>query len=802
MKKIYSSLLLSFFVLTTNAQSWNVGTGPSGIPLHTNLAGAQVEQSLCVTSVRDGIIYVWRDNRTGSNGQDIYAQKYTLCGTPVWAATGVLICNAPANQTIPQICPDGSDGAIITWDDNRIGNDDIYAQHINGQGLTQWLLNGVVISNGTGNQQIPQIISDGNGGAIIAWEDNRSGNYDIYAQRVTSAGAMLWTANGAQVCVTSGNQNDLALATDSANGCFITWEDNRPTNLGVDIYAQHMNPSGTPLWTANGLQLTTNSGNQTDPCVANTMGGTATFAWAEPSGVGQTINALKLNSLGTALPGWNLPNGNIAGNAITESTNPGTASRPKIAADKVGGCYISYRSNYSSGDKDILTSWMNANGTPNACQGNCISNVEITAFSTDVEDNHDITADGCGGAVNTFEQRNAPTIVGYRKYSTSTIYASQGTGTREIPFITALCGIEYLVWQDQRTGTLGGDDLYIGGTSSNSPPALLNCSLTPTLPNNSCCAAPMNANSCFGSTVVFTVALPGGLFNSFTFYDGNTVIQTGSSNVLSTSSLSVGPHAITVVAATASGCSTNSSNIINITVLALPNIQAFATNTTICAGDPVSINAVGGVSYIWNPGNLTGSSVVVFPSTSTTYTVTGTDANGCSNTATMPITVNPLPNVSMNAQSTATCVTLNVDPLTGTPSGGTFSGTGVSGNNFDPSAAGTGTFTITYTFTDVNGCTNTATTQITVNSCTGIEYTQTPPAFDIYPNPFSDAVTVEFGQADVYKVEICNVVGEIVYSSTLKTQHSDIHLGQLGSGVYFIKVSSGSGSTTKKIVKE
>jgi len=63
----------------------------------------------------------------------------------------------------------------------------------------------------------------------------------------------------------------------------------------------------------------------------------------------------------------------------------------------------------------------------------------------------------------------------------------------------------------------------------------------------------------------------------------------------------------------------------------------------------------------------------------------------------------------------ATNTRSSLEPLIGTPAGGTFSGTGVVGGSFDPATAGVGTTTITYTITDANGCTGVATTDIVVN---------------------------------------------------------------------------------------
>ncbi len=99
--------------------------------------------------------------------------------------------DASSSQLYPTIVSDGSGGAIITWQDGRSGNVDIYAQRINASGAVQWTADGVAISTASNNQLIPTIVSDGSGGAIITWQDYRSGTTpDIYAQRVRSDGLL------------------------------------------------------------------------------------------------------------------------------------------------------------------------------------------------------------------------------------------------------------------------------------------------------------------------------------------------------------------------------------------------------------------------------------------------------------------------------------------------------------------------------------------------------------------------------------------------------------------------------------
>lgn len=101
----------------------------------------------------------------------------------------------------------------------------------------------------------------------------------------------------------------------------------------------------------------------------------------------------------------------------------------------------------------------------------------------------------------------------------------------------------------------------------------------------------------------------------------------------------------TVTGTAANGCTDTA--LANISINALPNINITPTAITICQGSTVSLTATGGISYLWNPaGSLSssvGSVVSSNPSSTTTYTVTGTDSNGCNSTRTVMVTVNPIP---------------------------------------------------------------------------------------------------------------------------------------------------------------
>ncbi|MBS1620210.1 MAG: HYR domain-containing protein, partial [Bacteroidetes bacterium] len=199
-------------------------------------------------------------------------------------------------------------------------------------------------------------------------------------------------------------------------------------------------------------------------------------------------------------------------------------------------------------------------------------------------------------------------------------------------------------------------------------------------------------------------------------YSGDGV--NSGTGVFTPSVAGVGAHTITYSYTDANGC-TNSCTF-TITVNALPVVTC-PTDFAVCVNAAV-INLYGESPVIGTySGDGVNSGTGVFtPSVAGvgahTITYSYTDANGCTNSCTFTITVNALPVVTCPTDF-AVCVNDASFALTGgSPSGGTYSGAGVSAGNFDPLVAGAGAHTITYTYTDLNGCTNSCTFTITVNA--------------------------------------------------------------------------------------
>jgi hypothetical protein len=142
--------------------------------------------------------------------------------------------------------------------------------------------------------------------------------------------------------------------------------------------------------------------------------------------------------------------------------------------------------------------------------------------------------------------------------------------------------------------------------------------------------------------------------------------------------------------------------------------------------------------------------------------------------------------------------------LSGTPVGGTFTGTGVSGNLFDPSISGTGTFTITYTYSDLNTCPATASQTVDVSTCTGIKEASNGNSFVIFPNPTSGNFYIDFksNTIDNASVEVYDAIGKLVLTEKINTSLISISLDQYTKGIYSVRIKNNGTYHVTRIIKE
>lgn len=261
---------------------WAVN-GISICPATTN----QIDPKI-ISDGSGGAIIMWIDNRTNINENDVYAQRITANGTLKWSTSGLAVCAIYRRQQIATIEPDGNGGAIIAWTDDRDTvstprTSDVYIQRIDSSGNRLWATDGVPISIGPGNQQAPELFSSGDGGAIISWHDTRNGssNRDIYAQRVDPSGSILWSTNGISICNEVNDQDHMRLISDGTDGVIVSWEDEREGGNNRHVYAQRVRSTGSVQWTNNGVAISVASGLKSFSQILPFGTGDAIITWGD-----------------------------------------------------------------------------------------------------------------------------------------------------------------------------------------------------------------------------------------------------------------------------------------------------------------------------------------------------------------------------------------------------------------------------------------------------------------------------------------------------------------------------------------
>ena len=315
-----------------------------------------------------GAIIAWQDHRAGK--WDIYAQRVSAAGECLWAADGVAVRalpGTPGDANYPRIISDGAGGAIIAWHDGRSGSKcDIYAQRVTSSGSVSWLTDGVAVRalpDTQGDATYVDVVSDGSGGAIVSWRDYRSGNkWDIYAQRVDSGGQTRWTSEGVGVRSSVSSRGDATLqriASDGSGGAVVTWQDYRSL-YNYEIYAQRVDAAGRRCWASDGKAISGGGGTGAyaiNPDISEGSAGGAVITWQE-NRTGGIWEIYAQRLDQRGNPAWNAGGVNV-------SNNPralGDAQDPRISLDPSGGAVITWR-DYRSGKKwDIYAQGVDPSG--------------------------------------------------------------------------------------------------------------------------------------------------------------------------------------------------------------------------------------------------------------------------------------------------------------------------------------------------------------------------------------------------------------------------------------------------------
>lgn len=344
---------------------------PSG-PTHAIATGTA--QPVLIGAVDDGsggLVVAWSDYRNGTANPFIYAQRLDPTGAPLWGAAGVPVCTAGGFRVGTGIVTDGAGGAIIAWSDARVPlQADAYVQRVSAAGVPQWAANGITVGATPWRRILPHVAADATGGVIISWmesvpapADTQSTPDSLYAQRIDAIGVRHWgadgslysvgapgvrtlsqqvvagTANGALLLsheLTSTGNSLLAftsalrvhrldgsgatmwgaqgvtvrtgsllapldggqMVADGSGGIYVAWTDGR--SGATDVYAQHLDASGTPQWTSGGVGVCTAPGWQTLTGLTRDPSGDLYLVWDDARGTDSDVYAQRLNASGAA----------------------------------------------------------------------------------------------------------------------------------------------------------------------------------------------------------------------------------------------------------------------------------------------------------------------------------------------------------------------------------------------------------------------------------------------------------------------------------------------------------------------
>ncbi|HEY1041091.1 MAG TPA: hypothetical protein VGF30_16885, partial [Bacteroidia bacterium] len=721
---IFKNYVLFFFLVLINSVAlaqWS--TNPTVNNVIANPTGSQTEIN-AIADGNSGAISVWTDFRAGSTS-DIYVQKIDSSGVVKWGINGTVLCNEVESQSQAAICADGYGGAIIVWVDNRSGtNTDIYAQRIDANGIAQWATNGVAVCTNSTNQYSPKVITDGFGAALIAWSDSRNGNTDIYAQSldIFNSGNPNWTTDGVDICSASGAQTGHKLVSDGNSGAIIAWQDKRQF-LNDNIYAQRVDFSGSVQWAVNGVVVCNATGNQGSVDIAPNGNNGAIIIWEDLRNSQYDIFASEIDFQG--IEQWNT-------NGESICTNPGNQRYPKLIFDISGNYFCTWQDD-AAGDNDIYAQKVDMSG--NLVWNS--SGIAVVA-EVDFQVSPSIVPDNLGGVIISWQDyRNGS---GY-----GDIYAQKlddagnpgwqpdgvavATATDEQGPFVLVSNNSYgaiLVWTDNRLQTetdIYAQRIYKEGylcvpISVHLGTDIEQCA-GPVLTLDAGNVGAVYAWSTGESTQTISlstsgsynvlVTAPGGCYNrdtvnvvindlpvvnlgaDITQCGGNVALDAGNtgasylwSNLVTTQTIQVSTGGTYIVEVTDGNACTNKDTI-DVVIHNVPMVNLGA-DVTQCSGT-VALDAQNtGLTFLWSTGSANQTITV---SATGTYSVMVTDGNGCFNSDTVSVIINTLPNVIYIETNDTVCTQNGSFNLTSAnPGGGTYSGTAVIGNVFDPLMSG------------------------------------------------------------------------------------------------------------------
>ena len=337
-------------------ENWQANTDTSG--------EAQINSRLAVDNA--GLIYiVWQDYRQ-SSASKILAQKYSSNREAQWpnpASPDDQNISTANNTVIPDILVDIAGNLYISWHDDSVGNKEAYLVKrgsLDGSDIwgSEKKINTLADSYDQSHPRIALLENSGITSIAVVWQDNRSGDLDVYMEKFNSTGDKQWLpekiANTNPISDGT-SQYDPVLAADSSDNICIAWTDGR--NGSLDVYAAKYNSDGVAQWAADNIKINTDSGtdSQYSPSIAINSSDILYIVWTDERNGNQDIYAQKYNSSGIAQ--W------LEDLRVNIDTSSSNQYSPDIAIDPTDGePYASWQDD-RNGDLDIYATKFESYGS-------------------------------------------------------------------------------------------------------------------------------------------------------------------------------------------------------------------------------------------------------------------------------------------------------------------------------------------------------------------------------------------------------------------------------------------------------
>ncbi|WP_044190650.1 Ig-like domain-containing protein [Hyalangium minutum] len=302
------------FSSPTNLQGLRVS--PAGSPVGSpffvsNAVGNQLAASVAF----DGLNYlaVWQDDRSGSS-YDIYAGRISTAGAAL-DGSGFPVSTNSATQANPVVAFNGT-LYLVAWEDSRnqaATGIDLYGARVTTAGGTLDTA-GFALVQAASTQALPALARLGTQ-YVLAWQDLRSGELDVYAARLDANGAVL-DGSGVGVATATGAQSTVAIASNGTNA-LLTWSDSRTADI---IGARVSAGSALTVLDSSGFTVSRSANSETNPAVAFD-GTNYLVVWQDNRGSGFDVYGVRVSGNGTVLD----PAGFTISGANGHQRNPAVA---------------------------------------------------------------------------------------------------------------------------------------------------------------------------------------------------------------------------------------------------------------------------------------------------------------------------------------------------------------------------------------------------------------------------------------------------------------------------------------------